>query len=88
MISSFLTNRTKKVTIDNIYSDWLWVKQSIPQGNVIGAIFYTSTIFAIIAPNKVEKMKVVKRCKWKKKFLFFNFNSNPIIYLLVPIKQN
>ena len=39
-ISSFLTNRTQQVTIDNIQSDQLPVDSGVPQGTVLGPLFF------------------------------------------------
>ena len=39
-ISSFLTNRRQQVTIDNIQSDQLPVDSGVPQGTVLGPLFF------------------------------------------------
>ena len=39
-ISSFLTNRTQQVTIDNIQSDQLPVDSGVPQGTVLGPLLF------------------------------------------------
>ena len=40
LISSFLSKRTQRVKLNNFYSDWLLVKQGVPQGTILGPLLF------------------------------------------------
>ena len=39
-LSSFLTGRLQRVTLDNVYSEWSNVISGVPQGSVLGPILF------------------------------------------------
>ena len=53
--SSYLSDRKQRVLANNVYSSYLDVKQGVPQGSVLGPLFY------ILYANDI--VDVIKHCK-------------------------
>ena len=47
-IQNYLSNRTKRVVINNVSSDWSNVKAGVPQGSILGPLFFIILIYDII----------------------------------------
>ena len=67
-ISSFLTNRTQQVTIDNIQSDQLPVDAGVPQGTVLGIILFLINIVGDFnCPNIDREANAIKSNSYEPK---------------------
>ena len=40
LIASYLTNRSQRVKISNVYSNWVFLEKSVPQGSVLGSSLF------------------------------------------------
>ena len=40
IVESFLTGRLQQVSVNGVQSEWIKLKQGVPQGTVIGPLFF------------------------------------------------
>ena len=61
-VKSYLTNRKQRVLANETYSNFLEVTQGVPQGSVLGPLFYTDdTVLYISHPNFKQALDMVQQ---------------------------
>ena len=72
-IQNYLSNRTQRVVINNVSSDWSNVKAGVPQGSILGPLFFIKFINVIIT-NMQSQIKL--------------FSDNTSLYLILDEPQH
>ena len=57
LLSNYLTGRVQRVKVGDTFSDWLYVKKGVPQGSLLGPMFFylfTNDLFYHIKTMKLN----------------------------------
>ena len=56
LIQNYLTNRIQRVKVNNVLSDWITVKQGVPQGTILGPLLFLLYVndISLIVPHHCQ----------------------------------